>query len=431
MRDNKQDALNKRTILEKSKVRFQDIFNISEIQQLQDSFCQATGVASVITDVDGIPLTTPTNFCCLCNLIRKTKRGLANCMKSDAVIGAPNLEGPTVRQCLSGGLWDAGASIFVGDRHIANWLIGQVRNEDIDVDQILEYADYIGADKKTFMEAFQQVTVMSVEQFKEIANMLYLMANMMSKIAYHNLQQSTYIKEKKKILLENEQLIDELQSKNIELERFTYTVSHDLKSPLVTIEGYTDILNNPHENKEIIKHAIDRINTAVEKMKDLLDDLLDLSKIGRMTNPLKTLSMNEIVDESLKLLEGRIKKAGAEIVVEPELPHYKCDKQRMLQVIQNFIENALKYKKDDQPVCINIGTKRVDGKNVCYLKDNGIGIAPEYQDKVFDIFYKLDSSTDGSGIGLAYVKRIIEVQGGKIWVESDGLGHGTTFLFYL
>ena len=110
-----------------NKIQFSDIFILDDIQRIQDLFADATGVASVITYPDGRPITRPSNFCRLCNeIIRKTETGLTNCFKSDAEIGKPNPAGPVIQPCLSGGLWDAGASIIVGDYHIANWLIGQV-----------------------------------------------------------------------------------------------------------------------------------------------------------------------------------------------------------------------------------------------------------------------------------------------------------------
>ena len=111
-------------------IQFSDIFDLDDIQHIQDLFSDATGVASIITHPDGKPKTRPSNFCRLCNgIIRKTDSGLTNCFKSDAEIGKPNASGPVIQLCLSGGLWDAGSSIIVCCKHIANWLIGQVKNE--------------------------------------------------------------------------------------------------------------------------------------------------------------------------------------------------------------------------------------------------------------------------------------------------------------
>lgn len=179
-----------------SEVGFLDLFELDEIQALQDAFASATGVASIITTPEGEPLTRPSNFCRLCSeIIRKTERGRANCRRSDMVLGRWNPRGATVQPCLSSGLWDAGASISVDGRHIANWLIGQVRNERVDKEKALEYARDIGADEVEFVRAFEEVTVMSVNRFKEVARALFLLANQMSWIAYQNLLLSDTLRE--------------------------------------------------------------------------------------------------------------------------------------------------------------------------------------------------------------------------------------------
>jgi two-component system, sensor histidine kinase and response regulator len=170
-------------------IGFSDIFNLDDIQRIQDLFADATGVASIITYPDGTPITKPSNFCRLCNeIIRQTETGLSNCFKSDAEIGRPNADGPIIQPCLSGGLWDAGASIIVGGKHIANWLIGQVKNEELDNQQMLNYAKTIGSDQQSFMDALEEVPVMSKEKFEKVANMLYTFVNEISTKAYHNSQ---------------------------------------------------------------------------------------------------------------------------------------------------------------------------------------------------------------------------------------------------
>ena len=143
-------------------VDFEDLFDLDKIQKLQDEFSEATGVASIITRVDGTPITKPSNFCRLCSeIIRKTEKGLCNCYKSDAELGKLCPDGPTIQPCMSGGLWDAGAGISVDGVHIANWLIGQVRDETQDEEMIKAYARQIGADEDEAAKAFKEVTPMS------------------------------------------------------------------------------------------------------------------------------------------------------------------------------------------------------------------------------------------------------------------------------
>lgn len=188
-----------------------DIFDVDEIQRMQDLFSGATGVASIITHPDGIPITRPSNFCRLCNdIIRNTEKGCLNCFKSDTLVGIHNLAGASIQRCLSVGLWDAGASITIGNIHVANWLIGQVRNEDIDEQRMIEYAEEIGANKDEFLKALREVPVMSVERFKKIADMLFVYANDLSDRIYKNLQLKTQIAEHERtneLLLKSEEAL--------------------------------------------------------------------------------------------------------------------------------------------------------------------------------------------------------------------------------
>jgi len=175
-------------------ITFEDLFSYDDIQRLQDQFSRATCVASIITRIDGIPITRPSNFCRLCkDIIRKTEKGLVNCYKSDAAIGKLNIQGPTIQTCMSGGLWDAGAGIYVGKKHLANWLIGQVRDETQTEEKILDYCRKIGADEGEFLVAFREIPTMTKEHFTDIAKMLHTMANQLSSSAYQNVQQSHLI----------------------------------------------------------------------------------------------------------------------------------------------------------------------------------------------------------------------------------------------
>ncbi len=180
-------------------VRFTDLFSLDEIQRLQDLFSDATGVASIITQPDGTPITRPSNFCRLCHsIIRKTEKGRVNCFKSDALLGRYHPDGPVIQPCLSGGLMDAGSSITVAGRHIANWLIGQVQNEDLDKQRMLDYADEIGADRTVFLCALNEVPVMSLTQFTKVSDMLYAFTSELSEKAYNNLQLKMQIAEREK-----------------------------------------------------------------------------------------------------------------------------------------------------------------------------------------------------------------------------------------
>lgn len=169
---------------------FSDLFDLKEIQRLQDAFSKATGVSSLITEPDGTPITIPSGFSCLCErVIRKTGKGLENCIKSDAIIGSPKKDGPRIQKCLSLGLIDGGASIMAGDRHLANWMIGQVMDADEAEEGLLAYADEIGLEKEIIRDGLEEIVKMPKKQFEKIADFLFLNAKYLSELAVKNLSQ--------------------------------------------------------------------------------------------------------------------------------------------------------------------------------------------------------------------------------------------------
>ncbi len=231
--------------------------------------------------------------------------------------------------------------------------------------------------------------------------------------------------------MEREALIQDLESKNEELERFSYTVSHDLKTPLVTIKGFLGLLQTDMEAKDEVKinQDIQRISNAAEKMHDLLNDLLNLCKIGRSRNQPEYIKLKDLIEESIELVDGYISRQQIEIDIKDALPVIHGDRKRILEVFQNLIENAIKYMGDQAKPRIEIGMIPDHLEHIIYVQDNGMGIDKRYHDSIFGLFNKLDLDIEGTGIGLALVKRIIESHDGHIWVESADLGKGSTFYF--
>ncbi len=184
-------------------------------------------------------------------------------------------------------------------------------------------------------------------------------------------------------------------------------------------------------NHDRLKGDIQRIADATNKMQRLLNELLELSRVGRMKNDSVNVPFAEVVDEAIELVQGRIMECGITVHTDSNLPSVYVDRPRMVEVLQNLIDNAAKFMGDQKEPRIEIGHHGMeDGRTIFYVRDNGKGIAPEHFERVFGLFNKLDPKTDGTGIGLALVKRIIEVHGGRIWVESE-LGKGSTFFFTL
>jgi len=226
--------------------------------------------------------------------------------------------------------------------------------------------------------------------------------------------------------------LEDLEAKNIEMERFTYTVSHDLKSPLITINGFAGLILEKIKNKDYDELETDilRVMNATAKMQELLRDLLELSKIGRIANPDSTFNMTEIAAEVVELLEGILKDKQINIIIQQEMPQVTADRQRIKEVLQNLVENAVKFMDKNENPFIKVGSKQIGNETVFFVEDNGRGIEEKYHKKIFGLFEKLDKHSDGTGIGLALVKRIIELHNGKIWMDSQP-GKGSTFYFTL
>lgn len=223
-----------------------------------------------------------------------------------------------------------------------------------------------------------------------------------------------------------------LKQKNAELERFVYTVSHDLKSPLVTIKSFLGLLQQDLANNAVeeIDKDIAYLKGAADSMDRLISELLQLSRAGRELAPPVEVGFQQIVSQSLAALAGCLTDPSIEInLTQQDVPLFG-DPVRLGQIWSNLIENAVKYQ-GDRPLTIDIGFEAKERELVFFVGDNGLGIEPCNAEKVFGLFEQLDGRSEGSGLGLALVKKIVELYQGRIWVVSDGLGQGSCFRFTL
>ena len=241
------------------------------------------------------------------------------------------------------------------------------------------------------------------------------------------------ITERKEAELERETLISELETKNAELERYTYTVSHDLKSPLVTIRGFLGYLEKDAlaGNTKKFKDDIRRIEDATQKMQALLNDLLELSRIGRLMNQPTDVLFTDIAKDAVELVHGQMEAKNVLIEIQNISASVHGDRARLTEVIQNLVDNAVKFMGGQPKPQVTIGSvTNEQNETIFFVRDNGIGIEKQYHELIFTLFNKLNTETEGTGIGLTLVKRIIEVHKGRVWLESEP-GKGTTFYFTL
>jgi PAS domain S-box-containing protein len=238
--------------------------------------------------------------------------------------------------------------------------------------------------------------------------------------------------EKVKLYQETIAKSQEIEARNKELDDFTYVVSHDLKEPLISVEGYAKILNDEYgatldeAGQQFLRSILD----ACSHMKRLIEDLLQLSRVGKLSEMKHEVDLNKLIAEVLEELHFSIQERRAQVTVAKNLPKVLSVEPYVKVIFRNLISNALKFCDKAIPV-IEIGARSAESP-IFYVRDNGIGIPPEYHEKIFLIFQRLHKREDyeGTGAGLTITKKIIEVHGGRIWVESTP-GMGSTFYFTL
>jgi PAS domain S-box-containing protein len=227
---------------------------------------------------------------------------------------------------------------------------------------------------------------------------------------------------------DRERLLKELTAKNAEMENFVYTISHDLKSPLITIGGFAGMLEKDikRQDKERIKEDLAEISKAATHMQALIDDLLALSRTGRIMGKREPVDVHALFKEVIRMLNKQVSSARAVVQMAPDLPYINVDRKRFAQVFENLIDNAVKYRRPRVKPKIEIGYRQQDYESLLYVHDNGKGINPAYLERIFELFERVDTDTEGTGVGLAIARRVVEVHGGRLWAESVP-GEGSTF----
>ncbi|MBL0226548.1 MAG: HAMP domain-containing histidine kinase [Geobacteraceae bacterium] len=227
--------------------------------------------------------------------------------------------------------------------------------------------------------------------------------------------------------------IIQLREKNAEIERLIYSVSHDLRSPLVTVKTFLGYLESDMagDDRERIAQDLQYIHSAADKMELMLDGLLEMHMIGQEDTAQVCISLNEILAEVMASLAGTIRDRNVDFHLSDTDLMLRGDRSHLCQLWQNLVENAIKYSQPGVTPRIEIGVGNQTGEAVFFVRDNGIGIASHNRGNIFGVFQKLDQKSPGAGLGLSIVVRIVEKYGGRIWVESAGEGQGSCFRFTL
>ncbi len=446
-----------------------DLFDLDEIQKMQDAFAFSAGVASIITYPDGKPITNPSNFTRVCrDFVRASEKGRHNCYCSDAELGKQNPQGPVYQKCLSAGLWDGGAGISVGNRHIANWLIGQVRSTDFDEDKMATYAKTIGANEHEYRQALREVAVMTEAQFIRICNSLFLFANHLSQMAYQNLQLKIYQNHLEELVQEKTEGLnlayEELQAINEELSdknRFIGQQNKTLKTALTTLRktqtqllhaekmaalgvltaGVAHEINNPlnyiksayyglesffeKRAPELAGEAAILLNSINEGVNRAANVVQNLYQISRNPNDLnETCDLHAILDQGIALLS---KQFNPDIRI---IKRYKAENHcvkgnygQLVQVFVNLLTNA--YQSIKEQGSITLSTKLNKASVSIIIADTGIGIKKDHLKKLTDPFFTTKDPGKGTGLGLYVAFKTLQEHKGSMTFKS-AFNVGTT-----
>ena len=235
-----------------------------------------------------------------------------------------------------------------------------------------------------------------------------------------------------KLLSANEHLEDEVKYRTQDLESVVYTISHDLKSPVVSMQGMASVFMEEYGPRVDDKgrHYIDRILANGNYMEELIRDILALSRVGKPKNP-EWVNAKELLEKILEVHGPLLAEKKVKTIVRENFPQALFERSQLTELFQNLITNAVKFMGDQPFPVVEIGGKELEEGVEFYVKDNGIGIDPAYHDKIFGLFQRLhEVEVEGTGVGLAIVKKIVDLAGGKIWIESRK-GEGTTFFIRL
>ena len=406
-----------------------DIMDLGAVQSLADGLYKLTGLPFFLLDLEGNVLVEVGWQSACRDFHRVHPEACRNCRESDGQLSTGVLAGEFKLYKCKNQMWDVVTPIVLGDRHIGNLFSGQFFFDDEETDFALfrRQARKFDFDEKDYLAALHRVPRLDREQVMTGMAFYAKLTNLLTNLGYSGIKLGQAMAETKNV---NAQLADSVK----ELESFAYSVSHDLRAPLRHIDGFLTLLSTRTYSTldDASKHYVDRTLLASKRMGELIDDLLRFSRIGRSEIRKVPVDLNVVIQEILRELEPEIGKRKIDWQLTP-LPNVMADRAMLLQVVENLIANALKFTRGRETAKIEVGFKpEANGQLVFFVRDNGAGFDMRYYGKLFQVFQRLhgEQEFEGTGIGLAIARSVVERHGGRIWAEGS-LGHGATFYFSL
>lgn len=408
---------------------FSDIMDLQAVQSLVDMMYKLTAIPFAILDLEGNVLVGAGWQRACAEFHRVHPESCKNCKESDLQLsdGIP-VETFRLYHC-ENHMWDMASPIVLGDRHIGNVFSGQFffDDEEIDLEVFRQQARTYGFDESRYLDAIREAPRLSREHAETGMAFYAKLTDLLAKLGYSGIRLGRSIAETKHV---NAQLAESVK----DLESFAYSVSHDLRAPLRHIDGFLTLLMSHGYDAldDSAKHYVDRTLEASRRMGHLIDDLLQFSRTGRAEIHKTPVDFNALVREALKEQEPDTRQRTVHWTCMP-LPTIAVDKAMLYQVLENLIGNALKFTRCQESAEIEIGVQpESKGEFVFFVRDNGAGFDMRYENKLFQVFQRLHNQQEfeGTGIGLAIARSIVERHGGRIWAEGS-VGQGATFYFSL
>ncbi|WP_462325086.1 PocR ligand-binding domain-containing protein [Desulfoplanes sp.] len=422
-----------------------DVLDVTGVQALMDDLYQAAGIPIGIVDTAGKVLVA-TGWQEICTRFHRNHPDTCkNCMESDTLLTQGVEPGTFKAYRCKNNMWDIATPLVVGGRHLGNIFIGQFLygDEEPDLERFRDQARRYGFDETAYLAALDKVPRWSRDKVEHAMRFYAQLSHVMSTNAYARLKLASLLEEQKLAKEQLAQLNTGLRAKNRELEQILYVTSHDLRSPLVNIDGYARELSLDLGDLETICSREDRgdthlwtdikeslrfIRSSASRMDQLLAGLLRLSRLGRSALDIRVLDMDSLLRDTVENMDFRIRESQSDVRLDG-LPSCKGDPVQVGQVFANLVDNALKYRHPDRRGRIRISGQARGGRAVYCVQDNGRGIDPAHLDKVFEIFHRLEPDQgEGEGLGLTIVRRVMDRLGGDVWAESDPDGGSSFFV---
>ena len=406
-----------------------DILDIPSVQSLVDDFYKLTRIPMFILDLKGKPLISAGWQEVCTKFHRANPETCKNCSESDRELTTGVPPGEFKLYKCKNNMWDVVTPIMVGEQHVGNVLSGQFffADESIDYELFRSQARKYGFDEQEYLASLNRVPRLSRESVETSVRFFIKLAQLLSQLSYSGIKLARSMTETRRV---NSQLMASVK----ELEAFTYSVSHDLRAPLRHLDGFLTLLSKRSYSSldATAKHYVDSAHEASQRMGTLIDELLQFSRLGHSDMRKIPVNLNELVEEVKRELEPEICNRTIHWHVE-QLPVVIADQGMLRQVIGNLLGNSLKFTRQRDVAEIVIGSAfEANGELVIFVRDNGAGFDMQYYNKLFQVFQRLHSEDEfeGTGIGLANVRRMVERQGGRVWAEGT-VGAGATFYFSL